>query len=113
MSDTEARIPQGDAWGRVADALCSLRWPQIRVAILFGLALWVLWSLRNFPHVLYLAETDKDLHLILLGPVIDYQIKAFVLVVAIVIADRAVDDGAQRRRPTSSPRCSVARPPWS
>ena len=98
MSDTEARIPQGDAWGRVADALCSLRWPQIRVAILFGLALWVLWSLRNFPHVLYLAETDNDLHLILLGPVIDYQIKAFVLVVAIVIADRAVDDGAQRRR---------------
>ena len=38
MSHTEARIPQSDAWGRVADALRSLRWPQIRIAVLFGLA---------------------------------------------------------------------------
>jgi hypothetical protein len=82
----------------VADALRNLRWPQIRVAILLGLAMWVLWSLRNFPHVLYWAQTDKDFHLILLGPAIDYQIKAFVLVIAIVIADRAVDDGAPHRR---------------
>jgi hypothetical protein len=82
----------------VADALRNLRCPQIRVAILLGVAMWVLWSLRNFPHVLYWAETDKDFHLIVLGAAIDYQIKAFVLLVAIVIADRAVDDGAPHRR---------------
>ena len=98
MSDIEARISRSNACGWVADALRNLRWPQIRVAILFGLAMSVLSILRSFPNVLYWAQYDEDSHLILLGTVIGYQIKAFVLVVAIVIADRAVDDGAPHRR---------------
>ena len=52
MSDIEARISRSNACGRVADALRNLRWPQIRVAILLGLAMSVLSILRSFPNVL-------------------------------------------------------------
>jgi hypothetical protein len=77
-------------------ALRSIRWPQVRNTILFGLGAVTFTLLINFAPVVQFLHVMPP-HLYLLGSVIDFQIKAFVLLVAIVVADRAVDDGAARR----------------
>jgi len=79
-----------------ADALRGIRWPQVRGAMVFGLAAWAFASLINLQSLrqfLEMLPADRLLPMF----AIDYQIKAFVLLVAIVIADRAVDEGAPRR----------------
>jgi histidine kinase len=80
-----------------SDALRAVRWPQIRAAMFLGLALaaWT-WTVFMAP-ISKIAET-MPLGRILLGALIADQVKALCLVVAIVIADRAVDAGARRRR---------------
>jgi len=80
----------------VVGALRSIRWPQVRNAILFGLGALTFSMLINLPPVLQFLSVMPP-HLYLLGSVIDFQIKAFVLLLAIVVANRAVDDGAARR----------------
>ena len=82
------------AWA--AEALRGIHWPQVRGAMLFGLAAWAFTSLINLHSLrqfLEMLPADRLLPMF----AIDYQIKAFVLLAAIVIADRAVDDGAPRR----------------
>ena len=78
------------------DALRAIRWPQFRAAILFGLALtaWT-WTVFMRP----IAEIGQSMPLgqIMLHILVTDQVKALVLLVAIVIADRAVDEGAPRR----------------
>jgi signal transduction histidine kinase len=80
----------------VWDALRGIRWPQVRSAMLFGLAAWAFTSLINLDPLrqfLQMLPADRLLPMF----AIDYQIKAFVLLAAIVIADRAIDDGAPKR----------------
>ena len=80
----------------VVGALRAIRWPQVRGAMLFGLAAWAFAALIDLNPLLQFLQT-LPADLLLLGYAIDYQIKAFVLLGAIAIADRAVDDGASKR----------------
>jgi len=82
------------AW--MADALRDIRWSHARGAMLFGLVAWGFTSLINLNSLLQFLQT-LPADLVLLGYAMDYQIKAFVLLAAIVIADRAVDEGASKR----------------
>ena len=79
-----------------ADALREVRWPQVRGTMLFGVAACAFASLINLNPLLQFLRTLPAAAL-LLGYAIDYQIKAFVLLAAVVIADRAVDEGARPR----------------
>lgn len=78
-------------------ALRGIGWPQVRAAMLLGLAItawnWLVW-LQAIMDVSQTMPFGQQL----LGSLIAYQIRALCLVVAIVIADRAVDEGAPRRR---------------
>jgi hypothetical protein len=81
-------------------ALSSVRgigWPQVRAAMLLGLAItvwtWIVWLMP----ILKLWQATHSLAIWVDDLVID-QIKAQCLMAAIVIADRAVDEGAPRRR---------------
>jgi len=95
-----ARAAEVSAIGRFAAlALLALRdigWPQIRAAILLGLTITA-WNIIVFLQPLQeIAQTmPRDLQL--LQVLIADQIRAFCLMAAIVIADRAVDQGARRR----------------
>jgi len=95
-----ARAAEVSATGRFAAlALLALRdigWSQIRAAILLGLTITA-WNMIVFLQPLQeIAQTmPRDLQL--LQVLIADQIRAFCLMAAIVIADRAVDQGARRR----------------
>ena len=78
------------------EALRGVTWPQVRGAMLFGLMALM------FSLLIYLSPTIQLMqllpwHLLLIGNVIEFQIKASVLLAAIVIADHAADAGASRR----------------
>ena len=77
------------------EARRGIGWAQVRGAMLFGLAAWAFASLINVHPLLQFLQTLPADRL-LLGYAIDYQIKAFVLLAAIAIADRAVDEGASK-----------------
>ena len=79
------------------DALCALRWPQIRAAMLLGLALTA-WGWTVFMQPISRIAQTMPLGRLLLQVLITDQVKALCLLVAIVIADRAVAGGARRRR---------------
>ena len=79
------------------DALRAIRWPQIRAAMLLGLALTA-WSWTVFMRPIAQITKTMPFGSTLLQSVIAYQLKALCLLVAIVIADRAVDEGARRYR---------------
>lgn len=79
------------------DAVRAITWPQIRGAMLFGLAATAFTTLIHVGAVFHIGQTIP-LDLFLLGGAISDQIKAACLLVAIVMADRAVDEGARRRR---------------
>lgn len=78
-------------------ALRGIGWPQVRAAMLLGLAItawnWLVWltAIMDVSQTMPFGQQ-------LLGSWIAYQIRALCLVLAIVIADRAVDEGAPRRR---------------
>jgi hypothetical protein len=78
------------------NALRGIRWPQVRGAMLFGLAAWAFAALINLNPLLDFLQT-LPADLLLLGYASDYQIKAFALLAAIAIADRAVDEDASKR----------------
>jgi hypothetical protein len=80
----------------VCEALQGIRGPQVRIAVLFGLATLAFESLVNVMPIRQIAQR-MPLHLMLLGSAAESQIKAFILLVAILMADRAVDRGARRR----------------
>ena len=77
-------------------AIRSIGWPQVRAALLLGFSIsawnWTVW-LQPIMEVSQTMPFGRSL----LGSLIANQIQALFLVVAIVIADRAVDDGARRR----------------
>ena len=81
--------------GRFA-ALREIGWPEIRAAILLGLAITVWTTIVFLQPIIDIAQT-MPLGLLLLHLLIGDQIRAACLVAAIVIADRAVDQGARRR----------------
>jgi signal transduction histidine kinase len=97
MKDVAMRAAGAAHYSRWAiDALRAIRWPQVRGAILFGLAAWAFTSLINLDALLgFLQTLPAERFLPMFA--IDNQIKAFVLLAAIVIADRAVDEGAPKR----------------
>jgi hypothetical protein len=78
-------------------AIRGMGWPQVRAALLLGLAItawnWTVW-LQPIMEVSQTMPFGRSL----LGSLIANEIQALCLVVAIVIADRAVDEGARRRR---------------
>jgi len=78
------------------EALRGITWPQLRGAMLFGL-LALLFSVLIYLNPIIQLVQVLPWHLLLIGNVIEYQMKALVLLAAIVIADRAVDMGADRR----------------
>ena len=82
---------------RTFDALSGVTRAQIRGAFLFGLGALAFTALINLvPFVQFVKAMPA--HMFLLGGFIDFQIRAFVLLGAIVIAERAVNEGAPRRR---------------
>jgi hypothetical protein len=70
---------------------------EIRAAALLGLAVTT-WN--YVCYVVPIMEISQSIPFVpgLVGSVISQQIRAFCLMVAIVVADRAVDEGARRRR---------------
>ncbi|HET9670339.1 MAG TPA: histidine kinase [Casimicrobiaceae bacterium] len=78
-------------------AIRGIGWPHVRAALLLGFAItawnWTVW-LQPIMEVSQTMPFGRSL----LGSLITNQIQALCLVVAIVIADRAVDEGARRRR---------------
>ncbi len=76
-----------------ADAVRAIRWPHIRNAMLFGLAV----SLADAMTFIGSLRTFLAMHGFIVGGVIADQIRALCLLVAIVIADRVVDAGGPRR----------------
>jgi|GEM_PF-1381636 len=79
-----------------ASAFRDIRWPQVRGAMLFGLVVTIVTTLIFLDPILQIART-MPLPNLLLQAVISDQIKVFCLLAAIVVADRAVDEGAPRR----------------
>lgn len=72
------------------------RWPHVRAAFLLGLAVNALSTVIFIVPTFQFAAT-MPIERVLLGFAIGFQINAFCLVFAVVIADRAVDAGAARR----------------
>jgi len=83
------------AIGRFA-ALRDIGWPQIRASILLGLTVTAWNSIVFLDPILDIAKSMPG-GLLLLQSFIADQIRAFCLTAAIVIADRAVDQGVRRR----------------
>ncbi len=79
-----------------AAALRGTRWSQVGAAMLFGLLVTIVTSLIFVAPLLQLART-MPMPLLFAQSLIADQIKALCLLVAIVIANRAVDEGADRR----------------
>ena len=80
----------------VANATRGIRWPQVRGAMLFGLAVTILNGLVFLHPIIQFAQT-MPLTKMFLQSLVSDQIKALCLLVAIVAADRAVNEGAGRR----------------
>jgi signal transduction histidine kinase len=83
-------------FGLAADALRGIRRSQVRGAVLFGLLATAFSHVINLHPILQFAQT-MPMHLLVLGSAIADQMRAFCLLAAIVIADRAVDEGGPRR----------------
>jgi hypothetical protein len=91
----------GSAARRIAElattALRGIGWAQVRGAMLFGLVVSMVTTLIFLTAILQVAQT-MPLPSMFLYVVIPDQIKALCLLAAIVVADRAVDEGAPRRK---------------
>lgn len=105
MSSAAAAARSG--WERfaalAADALRGLGWTQIRIAILYGVGVTVFHGAIFSPHFWTIWEL-QSVPLVLLESAIADQFFAFCLVSAVVVADRAVDEGA---RPKSAYAAAV------
>jgi len=78
------------------DAVRTFRWPQARAAFALGLAAEALSVVIFIFPTIQIAAT-MPIERVVLGMAISFQINAFCLVLAVVIADRAVDAGTARR----------------
>ena len=92
MSEQAAHVSVIDRFAAVRE----IGWPEIRAAILLGLAITAWTTIVFLQPIMEIAQT-MPLGLLLLHMLIGDQIRAACLVAAIVIADRAVDQGARRR----------------
>jgi len=98
MSATTETRPAIERFASVAlPAVRSIGWREIRASMLLGLGVTGFYYLVSIVPIAEIART-MPLGLNLAGSVIGNQLRAFCLMVAIVIADRAVDEGARRRR---------------
>jgi hypothetical protein len=79
----------------VEDALRGITWSQIRGAAWFGLGVWAFTFVIE-AHNSQLFQTIPW-HVRTLRSLTVFELEAFCLLVALVIADRAVDEGANRR----------------
>ncbi len=94
-----AGVPAAARRDSVALALASLRsvrWPQVRIAALFGFTVSTA-TLLIFIMPIAFFDPAPVWQVFAQMLLID-QIKAFVLLAAVVVADGAVDRGARRRR---------------
>jgi histidine kinase len=97
MTAVAAAAIGGDWRDLAAGAFRDATRPQIRGTVLFGLGALLFTALINpTPFVQFLRALPW--HLFLLGSVLQFQLMAFVLLGAILVANRAVDAGAPRRR---------------
>lgn len=76
----------------VADALRSITSRQLRVTLLLGVAWYVLTILIEWIHVFPLKDWTGPIR-----EIANFEVRAFVLLVAVAIADRAIDEGVPRR----------------
>ena len=82
---------------RAIAAVSGVTRAQVRGTLLFGLGAFAFTALIHLvPFIQFIRAMPA--HTFLLGGVLDYQIKAFALLAAIVVAERTVDEGAPRRR---------------
>ena len=80
------------------DALQGIGWVQVRRAMLFGIAVTVFHVATNNSVLLTLSKfVPLTLAKLILGAALSFQVKSLCLLAAIVVADRAVDEGAPRR----------------
>ena len=79
----------------VEDALRGITWAQIRGAAWFGLGVWAFTFLIEAPSSQVFQTIPWHVRPLRLLTV--FELEAFCLLVALVIADRAVDEGANRR----------------
>ena len=96
MSNADATWSASRIAALVADAARAIRWPQARGAMLFGLAVTTVNALVFIHPILQFAQTMPLSKLLFQGLISD-QIRVLCLLLAIVAADRAVDQGARRR----------------
>ena len=80
----------------IVRAIRSIRWPQLRLAILFGLVVSVVNGMTFIAPLMQFARRVPA-ELVLVNFVGADQLKALVLLVAVLAADLAVDAGARRR----------------
>ncbi len=76
----------------VADALRGITSRQLRVTLLLGVAWYVLTILIEWIHVFPLTDWTGPIR-----EITNFQLRAFCLLFAVAIADRAIDEGASRR----------------
>ena len=76
----------------VADALRSITSRQLRVTLLLGVAWYVLTILIEWIHVFPLKDWTGPIR-----GIANFEVGALCLLVAVAIADRAIDEGASRR----------------
>ncbi|HEX6138190.1 MAG TPA: histidine kinase [Casimicrobiaceae bacterium] len=75
------------------DALRAIGWRHVRAALLFGVVAWAFSMLMELPTILRFVT---PLHVIMARGVLDFEVRALCLMVALVIADRLIDEGAGR-----------------
>jgi hypothetical protein len=80
----------------VEDALRGIGWPQLRGAAWFGLGVCAFTNLIEVNSVLFFSRS-MPWHVLILRSLTVFELEAFCLLVALVVADRAVDEGANRR----------------
>jgi hypothetical protein len=86
----------GPSFGLVLDSLHGITWPQIRGAVWFGLGVGAFILLIEMNSVIVFARTIPW-YVLISRTLVVFQLHAFCLLGALVIADRAVDEGASRR----------------
>ena len=80
----------------VQQAVLGITRTQVRGTVLFGVFAFAIATVIHLTPVMQFADT-MPMHWFFIGKAIVYQINAFCLLTAIVVADRAVDEGARRR----------------
>ena len=80
-----------------ADALRGVGWVQVRIAVLYGLGTSAFNTAVFSIQWLEMSERMLPVPLFILRDAIWDQVVAFCLVLAVVVADRAVDEGARPR----------------